>query len=503
LARKKAEPKPIEEPELTEQAEIAEQMEQPAADEAAEQMAQELAPDNENVEDVSPGEAAEEETPDTEMFMEADPALGSCTPIPEDTDADAAELAPPDAELPPDAPLEGGEMEASGLDTEEDYGALLDETSNLGLNSHANAEEPLTLPECGEEPDAFAPADTDNAEPSEHERRTLDEYVKNSASAAPMRERIGRSAAAAPIPRDERILTIDAHDDVLTEAEREEIVWHEIRNSHISQQILTGSLDSMERTPSGITVAVATYKGFRIAIPLKEMLVLPSRWPSREARMEAMEQLPRQINMRMGSEIDFIVKGIDSENRSVVASRRSAMLHKRQTFYMDRAATGLPMIYPGRVVQARVVAVADKVIRVEVFGVECAIRASGIAWEWIGNAREFYSVGERVLVRVLSIDRPNVENISIKADIRSISKNTNHDNLHKCKPQDKYVGRVTDNLGGVVFIRLNNGVNAIAHTCKDPRRPGRKDDVSFVVTKLDEEQGVAIGIITKIIRQNL
>ena len=56
---------------------------------------------------------------------------------------------------------------------------------------------------------------------------------------------------------------------------------------------------------------------------------------------------------------------------------------------------------------------------------------------------------------------------------------------------------------GVVFIRLNNGVNAIAHSCYDLRTPGKKDDVSFAVTRLDEEQGVAIGIITRIIKQHL
>ena len=33
--------------------------------------------------------------------------------------------------------------------------------------------------------------------------------------------------------------------------------------------------------------------------------------------------------------------------------------------------------------------------------------------------------------------------------------------------------------------------------------PGKKDDVSFAVTRIDEEQGVAIGIITRIIKQNL
>ena len=54
-----------------------------------------------------------------------------------------------------------------------------------------------------------------------------------------------------------------------------------------------------------------------------------------------------------------------------------------------------------------------------------------------------------------------------------------------------------------MFVRLNNGVNAIAHSCYDRRTPGKGDDVSFAVTRLDEEQGVAVGSITRIIKQNL
>lgn len=485
MAKRKATPKPVEETELAEQAET------------AEQPAQESPPETEN--------AAEQETvPDAAHPVEDEPLSEPDTPFPEDNGADAAESAP-DAEFPPDLSPESGEAAESGLDAEEDYDALLGETSDLGLNGHENAVEPLTLPDDADEADTYDPVTADSGGLTANEQKTLDEYARDSGSAVPRRgrDRIDRTAAEVEMPRNERILTIDAHDDVMTEAEREEIVWHEIRNSHISQQILTGTLDSLEQTPSGFTVAVANYKGFRIVIPLKQMLVFPSRWPSLAVYEETIEHLPRVINARMGSEIDFIVKGIDNKDRSVVASRRAAMLRKRQTFYMDKTDTGKPMIYPGRIVQARVVAVAEKALRIEVFGVEYSIRASGISWEWIGNAKDFYSVGDRVLVRILEVNRPNVRDISIKADIRSTSKTTTLDNLHKCKPQNRYVGRVTDNYGGVVFIRLNNGVNAIAHTCKDPRRPGRKDDVSFVVTKLDEEQGVAIGIITKIIRQNL
>ena len=502
MARKKAEPKPMEEIEMNEQVN---EPEQPAAGDMEEQTALEEAREPYPQETADSDDGTEQrDTEDLDFAAEESPFPESG----EEPQAEPAEQTLDDDLLsePGQPPEEGAysetENEMHDLESEEDYGALLSETNALGLNNGADTEEPLTLPEDSDIPDTAAPDETESGELMENERRSPDSIGGRTARAAPVRERPRRETAA-QAQRDNRILTIDAHDDILTEAERQEIVWHEIRNSHISQQILTGSLDSMERTPSGITVAVAIYKRFRIVIPLKEMLVLPSRWPSREARAEAMAQLPRLVNMRMGCEIDFIVRGIDSKKRSIVASRRAAMLRKRQAFYMERGDAGEPMIYPGRIVQARVVAVADKVIRVEVFGVECAIRASGISWEWIGNARDLYSVGDRVLVRVLSVERPNVENISIKADIRSISKNTNYDNLSKCKPQDKYVGRVTDTIGGVVFIRLNNGVNAIAHTCKDPRRPGRKDDVSFIVTKLDEEQGVAIGIITKIIRQNL
>ena len=65
------------------------------------------------------------------------------------------------------------------------------------------------------------------------------------------------------------------------------------------------------------------------------------------------------------------------------------------------------------------------------------------------------------------------------------------------------MGEVTDVHKGRVFIRLDIGVNALAHECRDMRMPGRKDTVSFPVTRLDEKNGIAIGIITRIIKQNL
>ena len=156
-----------------------------------------------------------------------------------------------------------------------------------------------------------------------------------------------------------------------------------------------------------------------------------------------------------------------------------------------------------RALQARVIAVAEKAVRIEAFGVECSIMARDLSWDWIGDANDRFSVGDQILVRILEVNRDSLEELSIRADVKSVSENTNRTYLKQCRVQSKYAGKVTDVHKGVVYVRLNNGANAIAHTCLDRRTPGKKDDVSFAVTHIDEDRGVAVGIITRIIKQHL
>ena len=299
------------------------------------------------------------------------------------------------------------------------------------------------------------------------------------------------------------ILTVEVGDDVETEESREDIIWHEIHNAYRTRRILTGTIGGIEQMENGKTIVTVDYKGFRILIPLKEMMILLEDTKTRRQYAEMMLRQVKLLGNMLGAEIDFLVRGIDSNSRAAVGSRRDAMLLKRQKFYFDINADGNKHIYEGRIVQARVVAVGEKAIRVEVFGIECSINARDLSWNWMGDAHEYYSVGDKVLVRVRRVKGTSPADLHIAADIRSISQNSIQENLAKCRVQSKYVGKVTDVRKGVVYIRLNNGANAIAHTCFDYRMPGKKDEVSFAVTRLDEEKGFALGIITRIIRQNL
>lgn len=310
-------------------------------------------------------------------------------------------------------------------------------------------------------------------------------------------------AVARRLADNDLILTVDVRGEAETYESAEDTAWHEIRNAYRTRKVLTGILGGIEQTDSGKTLVVVDYKHFRVIIPLKEMMINLGRSPSSEEYTDLVRRQNKILGNMLGAEIDFVIKGIDSKTRSVVASRKEAMLKKRQLFYLDTDASGRYRIYEGRIVQCRVIAVAEKVIRVEIFGVETSIMARDLAWDWIGDAHDRFSVGDQILVRITSVRREGLEDISVKADVKSVSQATDRSNLQKCRIQSKYAGTITDVHNGIVYIRLMNGVNAIAHSCYDRRMPGKKDDVSFAVTKIDEERGVAIGIITRIIKQHL
>ena len=301
------------------------------------------------------------------------------------------------------------------------------------------------------------------------------------------------------VPSSILTLTVDA--EVETQETKEDVLWHELQNAYRTRKILTGNLGGVEKMEGGGTIAVIYYKEMRVVIPLSEMMI--NLVESEDHDYGEMVQRQNKIlgNM-LGCEIDFIIKGIDNESRSVVASRKDAMHKKRQIFYLPDAA-GNTRVCEDRIVQARVIAVAEKVVRVEIFGVECSILARDLSWDWMGDATESFHVGEQILVRVLSVNMKSLEDISVKADVKSVKGNTSKANLSKCKVQGKYAGVVTDIHKGTVFVRLHIGVNAVAHSCYDNRMPGKKDEVSFVVTRIDEERNVAVGLISRIIRQSI
>ena len=202
----------------------------------------------------------------------------------------------------------------------------------------------------------------------------------------------------------------------------------------------------------------------------------------------------------LGAELDFIVRELEEKSKSVGASRKEAMLRKRQQFYVSQQDVP-PMILPGRVVEARVIAVAQKAVRLEVFGVDCSLKARDMSWEWMADANEKYTIGDIVSVVVKKVSGESVEKMKVEVSAKEAGINNNKENLMRLRRQGKYVGKVTDVYKGTYFLCLDCKVNAVAHSCNTASLPGQGDEVGFLVTRINDEREVAEGIITRIIRR--
>ena len=70
---------------------------------------------------------------------------------------------------------------------------------------------------------------------------------------------------------DSAILTIESGSQIMTPEEQEEIAWHEVRNAYRTKKILTGKLSGIEPTENKKPIAVISYNGYRVVIPISEM----------------------------------------------------------------------------------------------------------------------------------------------------------------------------------------------------------------------------------------
>jgi ribosomal protein S1 len=308
----------------------------------------------------------------------------------------------------------------------------------------------------------------------------------------------------APIISTAPILTLTVGAEVETHEDRQNAIWHEIKNSQVSKTPLTGILGKIEFSKVSGLLSVVDFKGQRIVIPLSEMNLDIERAESKDEQ-EHIERATRLLNKMMGAEIDFIVRGISNakEERAAVASRKAAMHRLRRRYYLNIGAYDKPQVHPGRIVEARIIAVSKLAIRVEIFGVETSIHHRNLEWGPVADCRDDYFVGDSVQVRVRSIEGNNIENLVVYADVKSLTENTVMEKLLALKPQTNCIGKVVNTGNGATFIRLVDGVMAIAHKCFDRRKPGNGDDVMFVVTKIDVDTEFAVGVIARIVKRNI
>lgn len=288
------------------------------------------------------------------------------------------------------------------------------------------------------------------------------------------------------------ILTINDQERGITPGDSDDVKWNYISGAYARREILTGIVSGLESLESDNPVCVVDFEGVRILIPGRQMFM--DEWP-------ANERMPREFFMRfnriLGATVDFIVVGVDSRNHAAVASRKAALQQRQAKYY----ATG--RVKPGIRIACRVIGVGNNRITVEAVGVDTTIYANALSWEWFPDVTDLYSTEDLVVARVLAVDQDEkTGDYFVRLSVKDATENPDLPNLRKLVPGSNYYGVVTGVRDQLIFVRLQMGVNAKTKLFHTKQMPSKLDTVSFQVRDIDEESGVAFGLITRIIRRH-
>ena len=303
-------------------------------------------------------------------------------------------------------------------------------------------------------------------------------------------------AAAPAAPRrqsSEDLLELNDQERGVTREDSEDAKWGYLAGAARRQQILTGIVSTdISLTENGMPVVPVDFEGLCVKIPVREMVL--SEWPD-DAPIP--KDVRIQIGRMLGATIDFIPAGVDIKNRAAIGSRKAAMLQRQKRYY----ASG--RVKPGILMACRVLAVGNNTMTVEACGVDTDIYARNVSWQWFSDITDLYATGDLVVARVMDIGyNPEREAYSVSLSIKEASENPDRAALEKIVPNSNYFGVVTGVKDRVFFVRLQAGVNAKTKLYRSIDMPSRLDTVSFRVTGVDEESGIALGFITRIIKRH-
>lgn len=360
-------------------------------------------------------------------------------------------------------------------------------------------EAPETVPadtEADESPEESQPSGTENPEgaepvPPEAEKDT-DPPGIDTVGTEPENSGATLVAAARRAAR-ENILGFDEQRSVETQADKRASDILDLYESLKSKRILTDFIKGVERSQSNpmLSYAVLYHGDIKVIIPASEAVTLPDDLRGRRPE----DILHYLITKRLGAEIDYIVQHIDQETGIAAASRLEAMAKRRREMYYGADRDGNNLVYEGVCAEARVISVIRAGIFADVLGVETYIPMRELSYQRWMDAAQHFLPGQRILVRILDIDREDRDNIRVTASVKQAGENPIKNALKKFSIGNRYIGTVSmvDEHG--VFVAMDGGIDCL---CQYPSRgrPPRGSRVTVRILGINEDAGRIWGVIT-------
>ncbi|PID45446.1 MAG: hypothetical protein CSB47_08565 [Proteobacteria bacterium] len=249
--------------------------------------------------------------------------------------------------------------------------------------------------------------------------------------------------------------------------------WNDLVDAYNRQEVITGYVDHKVRR--GYMVRFGEVLGFspRYRFDLCEYDDIPAHF--------------------INEPIPFVILSLDVENEHLVVSRIDAITGMYADF--------LRSLSKNQVIQAKVTAVMEKLVTVDVGGLTCLISCNEISWQPFSHPAELIHVGEQVRVKLLKV-------IPGKAYITASLKQLD-DSFWQQFVEEFTIGSVvTVQISSVTefgyFVTYNNRLSGILHWSELSWKPcskrklmtyGKGDMLEVKVSDLDyDKQRVSFSL---------
>lgn len=362
--------------------------------------------------------------------------------------------------------------------------------NSADLHDDAEAEGALSQTEAQEPKKARGRRKTaEKSSESDAEAHSDDKNAGDGVEETPKPKKRGASARPKPV------VSIDERPTVETEADKAKNDLLDLLESQKTGRILTGTIQGVERpadNPSR-SLAVIYHGEFKVIIPAEEAVEPPDDYRGRLPE----DVLHYMLTKRLGAEVDYIVKGIDPGSGLAVASRLEAMKAKRKAYYLGTDRDGNNLLYSGVCAEARIVSVIRAGIFVDLFGLEIYIPLRELSYQRWMDAAAYFQPGQRILVKVLEVDRSDRNQIKATASVKQAGENPYEKALRRYSVGNRYVGTVSMVDTNGVFVALDGGIDCL---CSYPKRgrPPRGSRVTVRILGINNDSNRIWGAITHI-----
>lgn len=370
--------------------------------------------------------------------------------------------------------------------TAQDVSTVATEEENLASKTETEMFVSEVGPDIVSEPEAAV----EPKKTAKRKKKAEDQTVENPEPEVESKKKVERKRTSVkPI----QVISIDEQRSVETDADKEKNDLIDLVESLRAGKILVGTIQGVERASDNRSMAVIYHGAFKIVIPAEEAVTPPDDFRDQNPA-DVMHYL---LTKRLGAEVDFIIKGIDKDANVAVASRLEAMKAKRKQYYFGTDRDGNNLLYSGQCAEARVISVIRAGIFVDIFGLEVYIPLRELSYQRIMNAAEYFRPGQRILVKILDLDRSDRNNIKVSASVKQSAENPYEKALRRYVVDNRYVGTVSMVDTNGVFVALDGGVDCL---CSYPKRgrPPRGARVTVRILGISHETNRIWGAITHI-----